>query len=145
MRRKLASEPLTHLGARHPAPSSLSSVPSPAVAEVRIDAGARGLTQRQRQVLSLLLGGAAEKEIAAGLGISQHTTHSHIKAIYRHLRVSSRAQRLDGRRAQSSLFSSVQKLRGRGSRRIEHPAYLAPNRADQAAMLCFRLSRRRLR
>jgi DNA-binding CsgD family transcriptional regulator len=41
------------------------------------------LAPRARAVLTLLETGSSEKEIAADLGLSVHTTHDHVKAIYR--------------------------------------------------------------
>ncbi len=52
------------------------------------------LTQRQRDVLRCLLAGAAEKAVAAELGISQQTVHTHVKSIYLAYRVQSRAELL---------------------------------------------------
>jgi DNA-binding CsgD family transcriptional regulator len=40
------------------------------------------LTRRQAEVLQYLLRGLGEKDIAAELGISRHTVHNHVKAIY---------------------------------------------------------------
>lgn len=50
------------------------------------------LPPRMRQVLDRLLTGASEKQIARALDISAHTVHSHVKALYRRLNVSSRAE-----------------------------------------------------
>lgn len=41
------------------------------------------LTDREREVLRLLLEGKAEKEIARELGIATSTVHGHVKTIYR--------------------------------------------------------------
>jgi DNA-binding CsgD family transcriptional regulator len=49
------------------------------------------LTPMQRQVLQLLLSEKTEKEIAAELGQSFHTTHTHVKDIFRKYGVKSRA------------------------------------------------------
>lgn len=53
---------------------------------------AYGLTPRQRDVLSLLLLGRPMGQIAAQLGISEHTANDHRKAIYASMGVSSRAE-----------------------------------------------------
>lgn len=49
------------------------------------------LTPTQREVLRLLLSEKTEKEIAAELGQSFHTTHTHVKDIFRKYNVKSRA------------------------------------------------------
>lgn len=55
------------------------------------------LRPRHRETLELLMTGASEKEIAAALGISVHTVHQYVKAIYRRFRVKSRAQLMASR------------------------------------------------
>jgi DNA-binding CsgD family transcriptional regulator len=45
-------------------------------------AGEPRLTPAEQRVLTLLLGGLAEKEIATRLGLSRHTVHNHAKHIY---------------------------------------------------------------
>ena len=49
------------------------------------------LTPAQRDVLQLLLSDKTEKEIASELGQSFHTTHTHVKDIFRKYNVKSRA------------------------------------------------------
>lgn len=51
-----------------------------------------GLSEAQRRVLRSLLTGKSEKVVAEELFISPHTVHSHVKQIYRHFGVSSRAE-----------------------------------------------------
>jgi two-component system response regulator DesR len=51
-----------------------------------------GLSERQRQILSLLAGGATNREIAEQLSLSPHTVKGHISELYRRLRVRNRAQ-----------------------------------------------------
>jgi DNA-binding CsgD family transcriptional regulator len=46
---------------------------------------------RERQVLSIMLRGLGEKEIARELGISPNTVHSYVTNIYRYFGVDSRA------------------------------------------------------
>jgi DNA-binding NarL/FixJ family response regulator len=53
-----------------------------------------GLSKRLRETLSLLLDGGSEKEVAQELGLSTRTVHEYIVMIYKHFRVSSRAQLL---------------------------------------------------
>ena len=45
-----------------------------------------------RQTLRLLLAGDGEKQIALKLGLSQHTVHVYVKALYRGFGVNSRAE-----------------------------------------------------
>jgi DNA-binding CsgD family transcriptional regulator len=58
----------------------------------RQEAGVAGLTEAQREVFGLLIQGLAEKAIAKWLGVSVHTAHNHVCAIYKALRVHSRAE-----------------------------------------------------
>jgi DNA-binding CsgD family transcriptional regulator len=50
------------------------------------------LSPRQRQVLELLLAGDSVKQLAAKLGISQHTAADHLKGLYKRQNVHSRAE-----------------------------------------------------
>jgi DNA-binding NarL/FixJ family response regulator len=52
--------------------------PQPAVAQVAVR-----LSRRKRDVLTLLLRGLSEKEVAHGLGIAQPTMHQHVGELYR--------------------------------------------------------------
>lgn len=45
-----------------------------------------------RQTLTHLLRGDSEKQVAAKLGVSQHTVHVYVKSLYRHFGVSSRGE-----------------------------------------------------
>ncbi|HEX8791678.1 MAG TPA: LuxR C-terminal-related transcriptional regulator, partial [Polyangiaceae bacterium] len=47
---------------------------------------------RERETLEILLTGASEKSAAARLGLSRHTVHDYVKAIYKRLGVASRAE-----------------------------------------------------
>ncbi len=58
------------------------------------DTAALGLSPRQAQVLQLALGGDSEAQIARCMHRSPHTIHSHMRAIYRHFNVTSRAELL---------------------------------------------------
>ena len=51
-----------------------------------------GLSQREREVLGLLAQGVRIADIGQALGISRHTVGDHVKAIYRKLGISSRAE-----------------------------------------------------
>lgn len=50
------------------------------------------LSDRESQVLALMAGGAANKQIAARLGISERTVKAHVTSIFTKLVVSSRAE-----------------------------------------------------
>ena len=50
------------------------------------------LTEREKEILNLLIKGNSYKEIAAGIYISVETLNSHIKNIYRKLNVHSRSE-----------------------------------------------------
>jgi len=50
------------------------------------------LPPRLRPVLTHLLDGHGEKQVAAQLGLSRHTVHEQVKAIYRAIGVNSRAE-----------------------------------------------------
>jgi DNA-binding CsgD family transcriptional regulator len=52
------------------------------------------LSPRPRQTLMFLLSGDSEKQVALRMGISRHTVHEYVVAIYKHFRVSSRAELL---------------------------------------------------
>jgi len=49
-----------------------------------------GLTDREQQILQLLVGGLIKKEIADRLSLSFHTVDSHLRSIYQKLRVTTR-------------------------------------------------------
>jgi DNA-binding NarL/FixJ family response regulator len=54
--------------------------------------GARlGLTQRESEVLSLMVTGASNRAIAARLVVGEETVKSHVRGIYRKLDVTDRA------------------------------------------------------
>jgi len=52
------------------------------------------LSARQRLVLTQLIDGKSIKQVAYDLGLSRHTVNDHVKAIYRHFDVQSRAELL---------------------------------------------------
>ncbi|MBI2807347.1 MAG: FHA domain-containing protein [Planctomycetes bacterium] len=52
------------------------------------------LSKAERRVFDQLLTPLGEKEIASAMGLSQHTVHNHIRAIYRKLEVKSRLELL---------------------------------------------------
>jgi DNA-binding CsgD family transcriptional regulator len=56
--------------------------------------GIERLAPRLRETLACLLEGDSEKQVAARLGLSVATVHEYVTGLYRHFRVSSRAQLL---------------------------------------------------
>jgi DNA-binding NarL/FixJ family response regulator len=50
------------------------------------------LSEREAQVVGLLLRDESESGIATQLGISTHTVHTHLERLYRKLKVTSRCQ-----------------------------------------------------
>ena len=61
----------------------------------RVRSGDQELTQRELRVLKLLHGDLSERDIGRELYVSHSTVHSHVRAIYRKLAVSSRADALE--------------------------------------------------
>ena len=55
------------------------------------DSMAQKLTPRQRDVLRELKRGRTQAQVATRLGLSLNTVHTHVKEIYRHFDVHSRA------------------------------------------------------
>jgi DNA-binding NarL/FixJ family response regulator len=53
-----------------------------------------GLSRRLGQTFECLLAGDSEKQVAAKLGLSQHTIHVYVKALYKHFKVATRAELL---------------------------------------------------
>ena len=60
----------------------------------RVQSADQELTQREVRVLKLLRGDLSERDIGRELFVSHSTVHSHVRAIYRKLTVSSRADAL---------------------------------------------------
>ena len=60
----------------------------------RIRSGDQELTQREFRVLRLLHGDLSERDIGRELYVAHNTVHSHVRAIYRKLGVTSRAEAL---------------------------------------------------
>jgi DNA-binding NarL/FixJ family response regulator len=98
-----AEELLTALAALHEGlfvstPGMIKPLLSSPVVEVQALAGSLGdspggeLTERESEVLALLAQGLANKQIAARLGISEHTVKFHVSAIYSKLGASSRTE-----------------------------------------------------
>jgi DNA-binding NarL/FixJ family response regulator len=66
----------------------------PAMVPLNASATAEQLTTRETEVLGLMARGLANKQIAAGLGISEHTVKFHLSSIYAKLGASSRTEAL---------------------------------------------------
>lgn len=70
------------------APAAAPSHPSP------VQGISQSMSPRTRQTLELLLAGDSEKQIAGKLGLSPHTVHDYVKAVYRRFDVCSRPELL---------------------------------------------------
>ena len=57
-----------------------------------VETSRQSLTQRERQILSLLADGLGNKQIAAQLGISPSTVKTHLELLFDKLDVTSRAE-----------------------------------------------------
>ena len=69
-----------------------SSEPSSSLEQVVPDPEQESLTQREKEILSLVAQGLSNREIADELCVSRYTVESHIKHIYRKLCVSKRTK-----------------------------------------------------
>lgn len=88
---------LASLVVRAAAPFVLSELFEPAAAGASLPSRLlqeRQLSDRQTDVLHLLLRGQSEKEVARELGVSTHTVHTHVKRLYSEFNVSSRGELL---------------------------------------------------
>lgn len=79
-RRKLLADLCKLLGGQAPAPAPKKPTALPK------------FPPRTQAVLTALLAGKSEKEVATQLEMSVHTVHVHVKAIYKKLDVTSRAE-----------------------------------------------------
>ena len=66
------------------------------------------LSRRLLQTLALLLEGDAEKEVALKLGLSPHTVHVYVKALYRRFAVNSRGELL------AAVYTALQRDQANG-------------------------------
>lgn len=67
----------------------MSKVSRPGTQEVPVCPPA---APRLRETLSLLLAGLDKHEIARAMGLSDHTVHDYIRAVYKHYGVKTRAK-----------------------------------------------------
>jgi ATP/maltotriose-dependent transcriptional regulator MalT len=70
----------------------VARAPGAANTRVRDRIVSAGLTNREREVLTLLADGLGNKQIAARLGISTNTVKTHLELLFEKLGVSTRAQ-----------------------------------------------------
>ena len=70
----------------------LSALDAAGTTRTRIDAVAFGLTDRQAQVLALLIKGKSNKEIGRALDLAEQTVKTHISGVLRALNVTTRAE-----------------------------------------------------
>lgn len=70
----------------------LSDLSGPREAAAGEASGSSSLTQREREVLALLVDGRANKVIAARLGVSEHTVKTHVASVYEKLHARNRAE-----------------------------------------------------
>jgi DNA-binding NarL/FixJ family response regulator len=94
-----------------------------AVAKMAMSLQSRGLTQREAEVLRLIMQGLPDKVIAHRLGRSVETARSHVKAILMKLKASSRAEavaiaRRRGLVSEKTLALSGSAQRGAGAPQI---------------------------
>jgi DNA-binding CsgD family transcriptional regulator len=76
-----------------PIPRGPAMLQTPGVSDgAAPDGRLAALPPRLRPVLSHLLDGQGEKQVAIQLGLSRHTVHEYVKALYRKLNVSSRGE-----------------------------------------------------
>lgn len=89
---QLGQPPLSAAIARKILRHFKDDIQASAPAEPAPDPDLECLTERETEVLSLVAKGFSRTEVANYLGISANTAASHVKAIYRKLNVSSRAE-----------------------------------------------------
>jgi len=88
-------EPASEAAPAEPRPATPAQPPSPTPEQPHWDPLlGHDLSDRQRDVLRLLLRGHSEKEVANELGLSAHTVHTHVKRLYSEFEVSSRGELL---------------------------------------------------
>ncbi len=83
--------PVQALDAAAPRPAGGSQAPSPGDLRDRLPPGV-GLTERQMQVLALVMEGKSNKAISRTLSLAEHTVKNHLTAIFKALQVTSRTE-----------------------------------------------------
>lgn len=85
-----------------------SEIETPPFREVVDEEVEDSVSPAQARVLEMVLQGLSEKQIAAGLHLSQHTVHNHLRALFRAHGVHSRSElicrALSNRRLQTRIF-----------------------------------------
>ena len=88
-RRRLAEDPNLQIVDRIEQAEAVMSRPAPSRAQEPL---IEGLTIREHDVLALVADGLPNREIARGLGISEHTVKFHLASIFGKLGVSTRTE-----------------------------------------------------
>jgi DNA-binding NarL/FixJ family response regulator len=89
-KRQLVADLCRLLGAQAAKPIQAPPAPPPSAPAEQLP----NLSPRMRQTLERLLLGDSEKQIAAHLGVSRHTVHVYVKALYKGFGVCSRGELL---------------------------------------------------
>jgi two-component system NarL family response regulator len=69
-----------------------TSIPAALVAKLVAGVGSEDLTEREREVLTLVARGMSNKELATSLAISETTVKTHLRSVFAKLRVLSRTE-----------------------------------------------------
>jgi DNA-binding NarL/FixJ family response regulator len=83
--------PVQALGGAAPRAAANGAPSSPADLRERLPPGL-GLTERQMQVLALVMEGKSNKAISRAMSLAEHTVKNHMTAIFRALQVTSRTE-----------------------------------------------------
>jgi len=89
------------------------------------------LSEREKEVLKLLLQGQGNKQIALALGISERTVEFHLKNVYTKLSVSSRIELI--LKLGNTTGSPIAEILGNSA--VERPEEKAENRDEQDSLM----------
>lgn len=93
-KRKMVAD-LCRLMGRQLSADSAAPVQAPSLAAALLaNEACAHLPPRVRETLEHMLTGDSEKQVALRMGVSRHTVHVYVKALYRHFQVSSRGELL---------------------------------------------------